>query len=297
MNKYAVLASDRKTLVRRIASVTGLVAVYTHMPRCAYVIGPFAIEKDGVMNVEDRADMNVIRMLMLEGLIEGDYPEDEVEPAIQAESEEPTVQAQEDETEDETTAEPEEILCADENRLIQPVVSFPLAHHTSESLRNLVFMLYSKGWLLSKATGGCFVVSPDLVQELKETLNPTMDTIRAAVEVEDAAEGFLIEDDRITFTGFPATNDPDTVNAWTQFAAAINKAVITQKRVQAKVIETPNEKYAMHVWMARLGMEGPEQKKTRSILYRNLSGHSAFRTPADEEKWKAKEKAKREGTV
>ena len=297
MNKYAVLAPDRKTLVRRIAAMTGLVAVYTRMPRCAYVIGPFAIEKDGVMNVEDGADMNVIRTLLQEGLIDGDYPEEEGEPTIQAEPEEPTAQAQEDEIEDEATAEPEEIQCADESHVIQPTISFPLAQHTPESIRNLVFMLYSKGWLMSKATGGRFAASPDLMQELKETLNPTVDTIRAAVQVEDAIEGLVIEEDRITFTGFPSTDDPETIKAWTQFAAAINKAAIMQKRVQTQVIEAENEKFALHVWMARLGMGGKEQKKARSILYRNLTGHSAFRTPADEEQWKAKEKAKREKTV
>ena len=308
MNKYAVLAPDRKILVRRIAALTGLVAIYTRVPRCAYVIGPFAIEKDGVMNVDEGADAHVLRTLIHEGLIEGDEAQFENEEASEMKNntekleasiteeatEEPATQAEPEETTEDTPTITEESSHIDDDRLIQPTVSFPLAQHTPESLRNLVLMLYSKGWLLSKATGGRFAAFPDLVQELKETLNPTIDTIRAAVQVEGAVEGLVIEEDHITFTGFPPTDDPEKINAWTQFAAAINKAAITQKRVQAQVNETDNEKFAMHVWLTRLGMNGQDQKKTRSILYQNLIGHSAFRAPEDEARWKARQQEKRQ---
>ena len=308
MKHYTLLTTDRKAVVRRIAGMTGLVAVYTRVPRCAYVIGLFAIEKDGVMNVDDGADAHVLRTLIHEGLIEGDEAQfendeasemnsntEELEASITGEAtEEPIIQAEPEETTEDTPTITEESSHVDDDRLIQPAVSFPLAQHTPESIRNLVLMLYSKGWLLSKATGGRFSASPDLVQELKEMLNPTVDTIRAAVQAEGAVEGFEIEEDRITFTGFPPTDDPETIKAWTQLAVAINKAAITQKRVQVQVIKTDNEKFAMHVWLTRLGMNGQEQKKTRSILYRNLTGHSAFRTPADEARWKARQQEKRQ---
>ena len=136
-------------------------------------------------------------------------------------------------------------------------------------------------------------MSPDLIRELKETIYLTVDGIRTATQVEEAIDGLVIEEDRVSFTGFPATDDPNILNAWMQFAAAINRAAIAAKRIQAKAVETTNEKFAMHVWLTRLGMNGPEQKKARSIVYRNLTGHSAFRTPADEARWKARQQEKR----
>jgi hypothetical protein len=40
-------------------------------------------------------------------------------------------------------------------------------------------------------------------------------------------------------------------------------------------------------------MNGKDLRVERNILYRNLSGHTAFRTARDEEKWKTKQAAKR----
>lgn len=324
MNKYAVTSPSRKDLVRRIAALTGLVPVYTRVPRCAYVIGSYAVEKDGVMNVEEGADMSVISTLIQEGMIAGDSDQEEPE----AQPAEDTVSATEPDTQDEQTEQQEEPEAQDEpieqqeepveqdvpdaeqeeqptqevtaisvenaeDRAVLPTISFPLSHHTPESLVNLINTLYSKGWLLNKATGGHFAVSPDLVQELKDTVRLTVDGIRMATRIEGAIDGLVIEEDRVSFTGFPATDDSNTLNAWMQFVAAINKAAIASKRIQAKAVETTNEKFAMHVWLTRLGMNGPEQKKARSILYRNLTGHSAFRTPADEARWKARQQEKR----
>ena len=40
-------------------------------------------------------------------------------------------------------------------------------------------------------------------------------------------------------------------------------------------------------------MNGSDYKVERKILMANLSGHAAFRTKADEEKWKARQQAKK----
>ena len=41
-------------------------------------------------------------------------------------------------------------------------------------------------------------------------------------------------------------------------------------------------------------MDGKDCKQARKILMENLSGHTAFRTRADEEKWKARQAEKRQ---
>ena len=47
------------------------------------------------------------------------------------------------------------------------VIRFPLYQHNAISIRNLVFTIYSRGSLMSKATGGYFYVSDDLVNDLQ----------------------------------------------------------------------------------------------------------------------------------
>ena len=59
--------------------------------------------------------------------------------------------------------------------------------------------------------------------------------------------------------------------------AALCQTAKTLTRVTAKEHAVPNEKYAFRCFLLRLGMVGPEYKKTRKILLRNLSGNSAFR--------------------
>ena len=84
------------------------------------------------------------------------------------------------------------------------------------------------------------------------------------------------------------------MQAFTDLASAINTMALTQKRVQAKDVDDSNEKYAMRVWLVRIGFGGAEHKTDRRILMENLSGHSAFRNDAEKEKWMERQKAKRD---
>ena len=74
----------------------------------------------------------------------------------------------------------------------------------------------------------------------------------------------------------------------------MNQQAISQKRIQAKDVNDENEKYALRTWLLRLGMNGPDFKETRKILMENLSGHAAFRTDEEAQKFLAREKAKRD---
>ena len=79
-----------------------------------------------------------------------------------------------------------------------------------------------------------------------------------------------------------------------KLAAAMNKMATTQKRVQAKSVDDSNEKYALRIWLIRLGMNGDEYKEDRKRLMANLTGHTAFRSEEEKERWTAKQTAKRD---
>lgn len=175
------------------------------------------------------------------------------------------------------------------------VIALPMTGHRAESVCNLVFTIFTRGKLLSKSTEGDFFASKELVEDLHSGNIVTIeDAVRTIVRAgEDALRGLAFRDMKVVFDGFPVTDDPDKIKAWTALAAAMNKAAIRQHHIHAKELNEPNEKFAFRTWLTRIKMNGPELKEERKILYQNLSGHTAFRTEADKEKWTAKQNAKR----
>ena len=176
----------------------------------------------------------------------------------------------------------------------------PLTRHTGASLRNLLNLVYTRASLLNKALGTSFRVEQGLTDALQDdACILTVESLLGAVAAyEDehgkVLDGITITPEEISFTSLPETTEPERLRAFTELVAMMNKQAIEQKRVQAKAVNEENEKYALRIWLTRLGMNGPEFKTTRKVLMENLTGHTAFRTPADEAKWKARQAEKRE---
>ena len=205
-------------------------------------------------------------------------------------------------------------------------VSFPIHQHTPTSLINLVCMIHSRGPLLSKATGGHFGASKELADALldhgsfsknrdvvgfinnylashsPDNKSATGNSDKHAGGAADTAEidaggltGLTFDEDawRVVFDGFPAMLDPAHIKTFTNLATAMNKMAQKQKRIQAKTVNDSNEKYALRIWLVRLDMNGDEHKEDRKILMENLTGHTAFRTDAEKEKWMKRQLAKK----
>ena len=285
------MAEDRKEVRAKLEELSGERAVYTRMPRCAFILRGIAVEKNGEVTTEEDPDMELIGKLIESGLISGEIREEETVTAGEAEdagtgiSEEAgqeRTEEQEDGTEDHGTQE------------VKPSISFPLDAHRPESIINLVNTMYAKGSLISKATGGEFGTTKELAEGLREGRFIRTEDAVSAVREDGGLKGLSFGDGKVTFDGFPATADPEVVRAWTALAAAVNKACIRQKHVRAARTDETNEKFAFRTWLTRLGMNGPDMKEERAVLYRNLSGHTAFRTEADAKKWAERQQEKRE---
>ena len=305
MKTYEKNIENRKELVSRLEELTGLKAHYTFVPRCAYEIGAFTVEKDGSLTVAEDADENILETLMAEGMIKAEEAETAAasETAEEPETEEDAGEAEttETETSEEPTGEGEEQETEEpaeaENAFpIDTSVSFPLSQHSSTSLINLVCTIYSRGAILSKATDGEFHADKDLVDAIQSAKLYTAQSVLEFLTEWDGEPmtGIAFTEDKVAFTGFNGVQDAEHVRTFMKLAAIINKAAITQKRVIAKEVDMTNEKYAMRNWLIRLGMDGDEYKADRKILMENLTGHVAFRTPADEAKWKARQQEKRD---
>ena len=335
MKKYALNIEDRKVLVSRLMELTGLHSRYTFMPRCAYIVGKFTVEKEGTLVIEENAEQEIIRTLLDEGIIreEGvETPETEAACGETTESEceesDETVDSTEDTQPTEesgATAEesPEVQEPVDEDEPMDTVndtnadeapvpteqptlqdvdeltISLPMAGHTAQSIRNFLNLMYSRGPLLNKAMSTNFTVSQGLLDALEQATTRTVDEMLDELEEyrlgagNTGMTGISITAEKISLT-FAGPLTQEKVSAYTELCSAMNRMAVTQKRIQAKTVNDANEKYALRIWLIRLGLNGDEHKTIRKLLMQNLSGHAAFRTEEDAEKFRVKEKAKRD---
>ena len=264
-------ADNRKEAAARLAEITGAESRYTRVPRCAYEVGPYTIEKDGSITVAEDADLAPLQVLADEGLVEP-FEAPATEPAAEEVEEEP----------------------------INLTVEVPMKHHNGATLRNLINLIYTRAGLLNKALGTGFRVDEELIEALKDdACTLTTDSLLQVIgdfeaEHGKAIDGLTFTPEGITFSSLPETTDAEKLRTFTILAGMMNKQALDQKRIQAKVVNEENEKYALRIWLTRLGMNGSEFKEARKVLMANLTGHSAFRTPAEEAKWKARQAEKRE---
>ena len=228
------------------------------------------------------------------------------EPSEDAESTEETAEdtsADEDDSTEEEDPIPEGQPSTEEQPAAEDVdeltISLPMAGHTAQSIRNFLNLMYSRGPLLNKAMGTDFSVSHSLLEALEQATTRTVD------EMLDELEEYRLGAENTGMTGIRITAEKislsfagpltqDKVNAYTELCSAMNRMAVTQKRIQAKTVNDANEKYALRIWLIRLGLNGDEHKALRKLLMQNLSGHAAFRTEEDAEKFRVKEKAKRD---
>ena len=296
---YNVTGPERKEMAQVVGKAVGITPVYMKMPTCAYAISNILINRNGELMWDERTDDDTIQKVM-EALASAGYTAEEeaateeAQPEAAAETEEQQEAAEEaatEATEGETAADPEPV---------ELTVSVPVTRHTGNSLRNLVNLIYTRAGLINKALGTGFIAEQGLVDALGENegLRTAEDFRKALAAYEDehgpALSGITITPEEISFFSLPKTSDSDRLKAFTELVAMMNKQALDQKRIQAKAVNEENEKYALRIWLTRLGMNGAEYKTTRKILMENLSGHSAFRTEAEKERWAQRQAERKE---
>ena len=302
--KYNIEKSQRKALAQKIAEIIGAEVEYLGVPSCAYQIDIFTLSKDAVLSFTDRSDTEIVEKV-LDGLADAGYIGETITPpegtGSEADTEEDyveidvTIVSDTEEVADNHDDEPVEIAALPEP--VTAEISFPLEQHTVQSLTNLICMIHSRGTLLSKATGGVFAADNSLVDEISKhkfrSIHELIAFIREWEETNPELQGIRFADDKLIYDGFGEVPDADHVQAFTNLAAAMNRMALTQKRVQAKDVDDSNEKYAMRVWLVRIGFGGADHKTDRRILLEHLTGHSAFRNDEERAKWTERQKAKR----
>lgn len=260
MLKFNKKVDQIKTIVLRLIELTGIEPFYKRTPDYYCEIGPYAIDSDGFLWVNERlADVEVVAKLMSEGLITG---------GMVVENEQSSAGG------------------LDANNIdLDMNFTLPIGQHNGTTLRKLVNMIYIRGQLISKATGGCIGADKGLVDALKNdycTFSRTnFLTVLSDYESQHgtALHGITITENEIIFTGFGPVLDIDQRTAYGHLVIMMNERALSPRKISCKKVEVVNEKYSMRTWLIEIGMGGAEYKKTRAVLLKNLDGNCAFRIP------------------
>ena len=248
-------AANRKDVVKAVSAILGQPSRYLGVPTCAYEVGNCTIDRSGAVETEDEKTAEMVRAGLLEQGLI-ETPNTEIE---------------------ETT------------------VSLPVEGMTAEGLKNLIFLIHSKQYLINRAFAEeVFRIPAELTEELGRAEVPDTEAfLRIFQSHAEGCRGISFPDGKVTFT-LPTADDPDMIKAFTHLAAAMVRQAKEQKRISPKETIEENEKYYMRIWLLRLGFGGAEGKEIRDLLMKKLKGHSAFRTEENKQRWQEARRNERE---
>ena len=257
--------TDRKAMAKAMAEELGTAAKYMGPPTFGYQVGDYIVDRDG--NIEGE-DFEALRDF-LQSI--GCFPEEETEPAGE-------------QTEPETET-------PDSGAQDQVSISVPADDLTPTQMKNLIFTLFTKQYLIGKMTGGDLLNIPDnLIARLMENTPETMEDFKALLDAakEDGLTGFEFAEGKVTLTYAAHQDEPERNMLYAMLTARILKAAKEATRVFPERQEPENEKYFARAWLLRIGYNGADSKAERNLLLKHLKGHSAFPNDEAAEKHKTK---------
>lgn len=277
-----VTGNERKRLAQTLGEILSTEPVYTKAPTFAYVLGDYAIDKNGAISFPESAMpvtvAEIVAKLTDAGfspvLSQDEAPDDSSEEMPGAASAEIPAETPDVAPEAETGAIPQDEVTEAAEGDISPdvaaseeampegspkedaptedqddsrlTISIPRAKLTDDALARLKIMVTNKEVLFKRA-----LLTDDLPIEAT--------------------------DEDISFPWFTLTGIDGEVEAYTQFITALCQMAKEQKRVLDKPYDGDNDKFAMRIFMVRLGMKGAQFALARKLMMKHLTGNSGWR--------------------
>jgi len=189
------------------------------------------------------------------------------------------------------------------------------ADQTVQSIKNYIQIIASKNDLLYKALQikpdrmrYCKKIDEELVKKIKTRKPKTMQQLKDIWYNERNAgyhehyhssryhllnlHSYFTGNHTIELRGFNSTLHAGKVKAYILLALAINQQALTQRKASAIKTQCENEKFAMRVYLNRIGFIGDEYKNYREHLYRHLDGNAAWRYGSNDPRYNKKKEEK-----
>lgn len=296
---YNVTGKERKALVQALAEITFSDPVYAGAPSFAYTVGDYTVDKNGVISypetVAQEAVALVVERLKEQGFIpelsEGDSlaetealtdAEDEngveTDPAdVAAETPDAAPEPDSDihpdaEAESPTEGEPAPDVAASKEPSDEAEKTADDSGEASASTDDTLLTITIPRKTL-----------PDdaLIRLQAIVLNKKVLFQRA---VQKDALPIEITDEEISFPWFTLTGIEGEAVAYGQFITALCQMAREQTRILDKPYDGDNDRFAMRIFMVRMGMKGAQFALARKLMMKHLSGNSGWRYGAPPKK-------------
>ena len=201
------LTENRKDLVNAITSVTGRKMRYQGPPTFVFTDGTFSVTREGDLEVKDfKKNVDVLKLLAAQKLIDNSWDEDRDKLSI----------------------------------------DLPMKRYCPRSLTYLLQIIWGKEELINKAVGTRvgFKISQEFISKLREEPPTSVSEFLFSWNEaggEEATKGISFDDEKIYFTGFPYTEDPEWIKAYTDLAAAIGNEACIARRIKFAKPEVDND--------------------------------------------------------
>ena len=94
----------------------------------------------------------------------------------------------------------------------------------------------------------------------------------------------VVEDDIVSFPWFTLRGEKGEEAAYGQFIEALCRMAKEQTRILVKPYVEGNDRFAMRIFMVRMGMKGPQYALIRKLMMGHLTGNSGWRFGAPPKK-------------
>ena len=298
---FHVTGKERKALVEALSEITFSEAAYAGAPTFAYRVGDYTVDKNGVIfyppTLAQEAVALVVEKLKERGFIsegeaQADLPKEDAPAEIPAERPDvapeaaalaqPEAEAMEgaegaktpdtaEEAEaapadpDESTDTQEDTPAVAEAEGNKLTVSIPRKTLTDDALERLKLIVSNKEMLFRRAV------------------------IADALPIE-------VTEEEVAFPWFTLTGVDGEAAAYAQFITALCQMASEQTRILDKPYDGDNDRFAMRIFMVRLGMKGAAFALARKLMMKHLTGNSGWRYGAPP-KGKAETAEKEEANV
>ena len=312
---FHVTGKERKALVEALSEITFSEAAYAGAPTFAYRVGDYTVDKNGVIfyppTLAQEAVALVVEKLKERGFIpegeaQADLPEDDAPAEIPAETpdvapeaaslaqpEAEAMEATEGVERPDTTAEAEVAPAATGEAADTPAESAETADPSDDAMK--------EGTAADQGDATKFAVSiprktltDDALERLKLIVSNKEVLFKRAV-IADALP-IEVTEEEISFPWFTLTGVDGEAAAYAQFITALCQMASEQTRILDKPYDGDNDRFAMRIFMVRLGMKGAAFALARKLMMKHLTGNSGWRYGAPP-KGKAETAEKEEANV
>lgn len=260
---FNVSGAERKRLAQALGEYLHAEVEYLGAPGFAYRIGEgFVIDKSGTLSCPETMAQEELSA-MLEALEErGILPAD-----TKANSET-------NDASDAINATPaEEEVATEEEQSDEPLIS--ATNEAASDIEDVEGSRYAV----------CLPREPfadDVIERLKQIVANKAMLFKHALGTEELP--ITLTDKEIAFPWFGLIGADGEKEAYAQFIAALCRMAREQMRVLDKPYDGDNDRFAMRIFMVRLGMKGAQYAVARRLLLKNLSGNSGWRYGAPPKK-------------